>query len=55
MMTNSLKAGYIKGRRLRKKGVEELGERDTSVVRKKPSREERDLAWISLVKKGALT
>ena len=35
MMANKLKAGYIRGRRLRRKGLEKFGERDTSMVRKK--------------------
>ena len=35
MMANKLKAGYIRGRRLRRKGLEKFGERDTSTVRKK--------------------
>ena len=35
MMANPLKVGYIRGRRLRRKGLENFGERDTSMVRKK--------------------
>ena len=35
MMANPLKVGYIRGRRLRRKGLENFRERDMSMVRKK--------------------
>ena len=55
MNANPLKARYKKGKRLGGKGWKILGDRDTSMVRKKPSWEERDPAWIFLGKRGSFT